>query len=56
VPAAHQPGRCPAVIRSVDSYSVFTTQPGEHARGWPSQPCRRSTLATSAAVAQGSHL
>ena len=44
------------VIRSVDSYSVFTTQPGEHVRGWPSQPCRRSTLATSAAMAHGSHL
>jgi phosphoglycolate phosphatase len=29
-----------------------TGQPGEHGRGRPSQPYRRSTLATSAAVAQ----
>jgi hypothetical protein len=30
-------------------------QPGEHGRGRPDQPRWRSTLATSAAVAQGCH-
>ena len=43
-----------AVLRG--GRSRWTGQPGEHGRGRPPQPWRRSTLATSAAVSQGCHL
>ena len=46
----------PLLAPSLSRYSAPTGQPGEHGRGRPSQPCKRSTLATSAAVAHGSHL